>query len=410
MVAYHFPPAAFSSGVHRLVALANALSAQCWDVSVLTVREQLYERTDAAALEAVDPRVRILRSRAYDTRKHLSIKGRYLQTMALPDTLQSWVLFGLIAGLRQIRRQRPAVILSSYPIASSHLLAYCLHRLTGIPWIADFRDPMAQDGYPSNRAQWKSFKWIEERAAKHARLLVFATDGAMNEYRRRYPQVSEERWAVMSNGFDGERYADIVAAPRAADRPTTLLHSGLIYPMERNPEALFKALGRLQQEGFFNSHPLRLTLRATGHDTAYAPMIAAAGIDQIVSLEPPVPYTQALQEMFDADALLLLQGADCNQQIPAKAYEYLRARKPVLALTDPEGDTARLLADNGVAAIASLYDEDAIADALKNFCLKLQQERFVLPDLEAINRYDRRTISAEFVGHLESVLAKESAA
>ena len=41
--------------------------------------------------------------------------------------------------------------------------------------------------------------------------------------------------------------------------------------------------------------------------------------------------------------LLLLQASNCNDQVPAKAYEYLRCHRPVLALTDPAGDTAELL-------------------------------------------------------------------
>jgi hypothetical protein len=80
-----------------------------------------------------------------------------------------------------------------------------------------------------------------------------------------------------------------------------------------------------------------------------------------------VRYREALSEMLRADGLLLLQASNCNEQIPAKLYEYLRARRPVLALTDPGGDTAKALRQGAVDAIARLDDEGAIAQLLLRF-------------------------------------------
>ena len=65
--------------------------------------------------------------------------------------------------------------------------------------------------------------------------------------------------------------------------------------------------------------------------------------------------------------LLLLQGPTCNHQIPAKAYEYLRVGRPILALTSHEGDTAALLQDAGGASITDLMDEDALSRAIPTF-------------------------------------------
>lgn len=413
LVAYHFPPVAFSSGVHRVLALANTMASRNWQISVLTAQPDIYDRVDASSVIEIDARIRVLRAKAFDTRKHLSFKGKYLQWMALPDTLQSWVLFAVLKGLVEIRRKRPALIISTYPIASAHLIGLILHRLTKTPWVADFRDPMAQEGYPANRAQWRSFKWIEEQAARHATRLVFATPGAMAEYRQRYPEVPSERWMVMTNGFEERRYQNIKSPAKAQTiskqgvAPFKLLHSGLIYPHERNPKPLFQAIAQLQQQGFFDEHPLLLVLRATGHEEQYRPLLKALNIEVRVELEPPIPYADALQEMFEVDGLLLLQGSDCNQQIPAKAYEYLRVQKPVLALTDPQGDTARLLNENNMAVIASMYDPQAIAEAIKSYCHRVAQHDFSPPSLEQISRYDRAQISAEFIQSIEQLIKSD---
>jgi hypothetical protein len=88
-------------------------------------------------------------------------------------------------------------------------------------------------------------------------------------------------------------------------------------------------------------------LRATGCDDCLRGLLGQLRIDDIVMLEPRVGYREALAEMLAADGLLVLQAANCNYQVPAKLYEYLRARRPILALTDAAGDTAQTLADAG---------------------------------------------------------------
>jgi hypothetical protein len=71
--------------------------------------------------------------------------------------------------------------------------------------------------------------------------------------------------------------------------------------------------------------------------------------------------------MMRADGLLVMQAANCNEQIPAKVYEYLRSQRPLLGLTDPKGDTADLMARAGVRHIAPLDAPDQIASDAPGF-------------------------------------------
>ena len=68
-----------------------------------------------------------------------------------------------------------------------------------------------------------------------------------------------------------------------------------------------------------------------------------------------------------ADGLLLLQAANCNEQIPAKLYEYMRAGRPILALTDPNGDSATTVRQAGLDTIARLDSIDEIQQLLERF-------------------------------------------
>ena len=96
-------------------------------------------------------------------------------------------------------------------------------------------------------------------------------------------------------------------------------------------------------------------------------LISSGSVADMIELLPHVPYRDALREMACADGLLLIQGSNCNEQVPAKLYEYLRARRPLIALTDSAGDTATVLRATGVDAIARLDSAADIARVLSRF-------------------------------------------
>lgn len=405
MIAYHYPPVQGSSGVHRSLKFSEYLPAHGWDVSVLSVHTRAYEALNPNGETEIPAGVSLTRAFALDTARHLALAGRYWSRLAIPDRWASWLLGGVVSGLAQIRRERPDVLFSTYPIATAHLIAYALHRLTGLPWVADFRDPMAQDGYPADPRRWRAYRRIEGLALRHAARSVFVTPGALAMYRARYPELPAGRLALIGNGYDEATFAGLSApTPTPGPRPLLLLHSGVIYPSERDPGPFFEALAALRRRGQISSERLRVRLRASGHDHLYQARLDALGIADLVELAPAIPYRPALEEMLSADALLLFQAANCNQQIPAKAYEYLRAGRPVLALTDAQGDTADLLRTMGLHSLLPLDDAPAIAAGLPAFLDRLAAGSEAGADPAAAARHSRQARTAELAALLDGVL------
>jgi glycosyltransferase involved in cell wall biosynthesis len=370
MVAFHFPPLAGSSGIQRTLRFVRHLPDFGWEPIVLTADPRAYERTSGDLMQEVPAGVHVERAFALDAARHLSIRGRYPMFVARPDRWISWRFGAVPAGLRLIRRFRPEVIWSTYPIATAHIIGDALHRRSKLPWIADFRDPMAQDGYPEDPRIWRSFKHVEERAIRGSRFSVFTAPGAARMYRERYPDCSD-RIETIENGYDEEDFLGLSTpdVPRASLHPgaLTLLHSGIVYPSERDPSGLFDALAKMVNRGTLTQGALKVRFRASGYDDALRTMARKHRLEDFVELLPPIPYRAALAEMARADGLLILQAANCNQQIPAKLYEYLRAARPILALTDPDGDTAKVLRDAGISSIARLDSPSEIAELLARF-------------------------------------------
>lgn len=367
MIAYHYPPIRGSSGIQRTLKFTKYLPDSGWEPILLSVNTRAYCATCDDQIGEIPPNLVVHRSFALDTSRHLAWKGRYPGLLALPDRWVSWWLSAIPAGLRLIRRYRPDVIWSSYPIATAHLIGLTLHRLTGIPWVADQRDPMTDTDYPPDPRMRLAFRWLENKIMAHCASLVCTTPGAIKLYQRRFPDVDSTRFCLIENGFDEENFTEAQEVQLKKDSRFILLHSGVIYPSERDPSALFAALADLLAKGDIHAGNFLLLLRATGHDDHLRELIRRHAIEAITELAPALPYKAALCEMLAADGLLLLQASNCNEQIPAKLYEYLRAARPVLALTDPAGDTAATLRAAGINTIAQLSSQAEIGEALIAF-------------------------------------------
>ncbi len=397
MVAYHYPPCTGSSGIQRSLTFSRYLPEAGWDPIVLSAHPRAFESSAADQLKDIPPGVPVHRAFALDAKRHLAVGGRYLRFTALPDRWVTWALGAVPAGLRLVRRHRPAAIWTTYPIATAHLIGWWLHRLSGLPWIADFRDSMTEEGFPPDPRQFRAFRKIERRAMESATKLVFTTPGAVRMYQERYPAVPRDRFVVLPNGYDEAPFAEAERdlAPRPAGGPITLVHSGILYPSERDPRQFFDALAALKRTGTVVATSLRIVLRASGHDDVHAPEIRKRGIEDLVALEPQIPYREALREMLTADGLLLFQASNCNHQVPAKVYEYFRARRPIFAMTDAKGDTAAVLRDAGVGAVVPLDDATAIAGGLAAFLARVRGGTAPLVPEHEAERHSRRGRTAE---------------
>ena len=410
MVAFHFPPLAVSSGIQRTLRFVQHLPGLGWEPIVLSAHTRAYERTSADLLGDIPPNVVVERAFALDTARHLSIAGSYPAFLARPDRWLTWRFGAVPGGMRLIRKYRPDVIWSTYPIATAHAIGHALQSASGLPWIADFRDPMAQDGYPENPLTWQSFKRIEERAVTHARFSVFVTPSAARMYRERYPALAD-RIHVIENGYDEESFAGL---PDGSSREplnrgaVTILHSGIVYPSERDPAQLFAALARMVRGGALRPGELKIRFRAAVHDALLRSLAEKNGVETLIELLPPIPYRAALEEMVRSDALLLLQAANCNEQVPAKLYEYLRTGRPIVALTDRRGDTASVLREAGIDAVARLDSPDEIAALLGRCVDDLRQQRARGGDTAYVARASRRERAVSLAALLERASASSA--
>jgi glycosyltransferase involved in cell wall biosynthesis len=391
MVAYHFPPQTGSSGLLRTLKFSRYLPDLGWQPVVVTAHPRAYESIDPRTEGSLPSDLPVIHAFALDTKKHLSFRGAYPDLLALPDRWAAWVLGGVPAGLLAIRKHRADILFTTFPICTAVLIGLILHWLTGKPWVVDLRDSMTEEDYPRDPRMRRVWRWIERRAVRCAARVIFTTPSTRRMYLERYPDLPAEKCLVISNGYDEEDFTALSLRQSAssAEKPLRLLHTGTLYPEERDPRPFFRAVSRLKSEGRIGKDNLQIAFRAPGSENLYRSILDEMDIADIVQLQPHIPYRQSLQECADADALLLFQAANCDHQIPAKAYEYLRVQRPVFALTTQTGDTAALLNETGGSTIVNLASADDIHRELPSFLDAIRAGKHPVADRSRLERYAR---------------------
>lgn len=407
MIAYHFPPQAGSSGLLRSLKYCHYLPEFDWHPAVIAPNPRAYEKIDERSSDSIPKDLPVIRSFALDTKKHMGIGGRYLRYLALPDRWVSWIFGGVAAGLRAVKQHKIDVLYSTFPIMSAAVIGLGLQRLTGLPWVLDLRDPMSQDDYPHDLLVRRVWSIIERACMQRVSRVIFTAEATRRMYLERYPEfLTPEMCILISNGYDEEDFRALHIPPPGpvpAGRPMRLVHSGLIYPVERDPRPMFSAVARMKKMGRLSAEKVQIVFRAPGSEDLYRELLEERDIKDLIVLEPHLPYGEALQECADADGLLLFQAADCDMQIPAKVYEYLRLGKPILALTTHTGDTAALLREVGGGTIVNLASEDEIYEGLSAFVDALRVGTHPLPDENKIRRYTRKAQAGQLAQVLDGL-------
>lgn len=383
---------------------------------MLTVNPRAYPSVATDMLGDIPKGINVYPAFCLDAARHMSIAGRYLDWTALPDRWVSWICGGVATGMRAIRKEKPQLIWSTYPIATGLWVGYLLHRITALPWIVDLRDPLTEvdqrtgNWHPADKRLLSARRAIERRAVEHSSRTVLVTPGSKQIHVERYPHLPDKHWAVIPNGYEEEVFAAVEKQQHSMPRqggPVRLLHSGVLYPTpDRNPIDFFKALAFMKEAGEICENSLTVTLRASGSTEHYGRLIREYGLEGMVHLEPAIPYRDALWEMLCADGLLVFQGYTSNPAVPAKLYEYLRARRPIFAMVDSQGDTAATLRAARAGEIVPLESSSEIAEGLRRFLRQIQEGTAPSAEMSIVRTFAREARAAELATLFDQVVSE----
>ena len=335
------------------------------------------------------------------------LRERALRKFFFPaDEGVLWTLPALKAARRLIARTPMDAVLSTVPYIHAHSIAYGLKKQFGLPWIADYRDPMV--GNPFRRTTGipgMVDRFLDSHFFASADELVCVTDYVRQEWSQRCPEVAS-KCAVISNGYDPE---EPIAPRPIPPRPYRVVaHFGSFYP-GRSPALPLASALRLIQRGLLD--PRRFRFRLVGVIEAGVAAENRELLQQLTSLGclelvPVMPRPQALESMMESDSLMLADTnhAEIGHTVPAKLFEYIRVGRPILALTTKDSPVENILAMSGVrfVTISPEMDEPAIDARIFEF-LQLNTDPADLSE-QFLVEFNGRNQACTLAGLLDKML------
>ncbi|MBN1153248.1 MAG: hypothetical protein JXA58_08550 [Dehalococcoidia bacterium] len=258
-----------------------------------------------------------------------------------------WYCTSVRTGLRLVHRQHPNLIYSSAMPVTSHFVALTLHILTGVRWVAEFRDLWVNPYLKRGRLRDTLELVVEKSVLRLTSGLVAVSEHEAVILRRRHGKPT----ATVLNAFD--------PAPSRGRMPLTagftLTYTGILVG-PRNPHILLEALGQLRDESRLASCDFALSFYGSDSPTLRR-LVLDHGLRDLVGIYPRVSRDESLLLQRESTVLLIVEPTEARalHVYTGKVYEYLDARRPILAI-GPRGGVldqllqethAGVLTDNG---------------------------------------------------------------
>lgn len=405
VIAYYFPPMGLS-GVQRTLKFVKYLPQFGWEPTVLTVSPTGYFAEDNTLLDEVDRhRIAIERVGSLDANSFFRKKGvvkmpserwrkflTYVSDMFfVPDNKLLWRKRAVKAAEALFKLKTFDVIFATAPPFTDFLIGVELQRRWQRPLVLDYRDPWIEypfKYYPTPLHRMMNSR-LERRALRAASKILTTNRRVKELILNRNKFLSYEDIVILPQGYDPQdfRNGSAPAIPRGKMRIT---HAGVFYG-DRTPKYFLAALRKV-----FNDRPeleRRIESRFIGnfHDE-HRQLIASMKLGDSVVVTGYLDHPRCVEQLLASDVLWMMLTND--RQSPGKLYEYLGARKPILACV-PDGFIRQTIAEARAGVAVDPDDVDGIAKAIVQFYEQYEQERLPKPKEDVVSKYNRVDLTKE---------------
>ncbi len=324
----------------------------------------------------------------------LYIRGNFF----IPDPRIMWVRPS-VKFLKSYLKKHPVdAIVSTGPPQSMHLIGLELSKATGLPWLADFRDPWTKIFY------FKHLELTPRSEAKHQALEKKVVDGATRVIavspmvKKDFEAITSTPVELITNGFDEEDFND----PFEADEYFNITHTGL-FASDGDPEILWKVLAAKCQEDKEFRKLLRIRLVGKT-DQEIVNSIETAGLGPNLVNLGYQSHEVAVREQRNASVLILplRKEPEYEAVLPGKLFEYLASRRPILGIGQTDGAMAQVVRNTGSGIVYDWNEEQKIRRWV-DFSWEEFKNHELLDNATDISMYSRRRLTKRLVSLLEEI-------
>lgn len=434
IITYYWPPSG-GSGVQRWVKFAKYLPKEGWQPVIYTPENPELTTIDKTLAAEIPPEAEIVKTHIfepYGIYRKLMGKGSSTDLKALtsagsdgnevnpvnggkkswkqklslyirgnffiPDPRIMWVRPS-VKFLKSYLKKHPVdAIVSTGPPQSMHLIGLELSKATGLPWLADFRDPWTKIFY------FKHLELTPRSEAKHQALEKKVVDGATRVIavspmvKKDFEAITSTPVELITNGFDEEDFND----PFEADEYFNITHTGL-FASDGDPEILWKVLAAKCQEDKEFRKLLRIRLVGKT-DQEIVNSIEAAGLGPNLVNLGYQSHEVAVREQRNASVLILplRKEPEYEAVLPGKLFEYLASRRPILGIGQTDGAMAQVVRNTGSGIVYDWNEEQKIRRWV-DFSWEEFKNHELLDNATDISMYSRRRLTKRLASLLEEI-------
>ena len=298
------------------------------------------------------------------------------------------------AALDALRDEHFDVVFSTFGQQENIAAGQYAAKLFGCKWIQDFRDPLARRPF-NTRRQYRYLKRIQDDAIKKADGMTTVSEGFRRELLDKLETSTPN--ITLYNGYEPtqqEAGKDLVEPGLF-----TFCYTGILYEFS-DFTPLLLALKKLAADGSVDL--TKIKLHYAGRDFEQLLEIARKlNMEGILDNHGYVSRAEAARLQSSADLFLVLSWNRHDSQgvLPAKIYEGIRAKKPILSLVSGNLSGSELSILNDRFDYGFCYEEAQGENCFAEMCKFLENaynekmtcgkvQYQIAPDFEAHFRYD----------------------
>ena len=425
IISYYWPPSG-GAGVQRWLKFVKYLRAFNWEPVIYTPENPEFPAIDESLFNDIPEGIEIVRTpiwEPYSFYKKLIGAGKNERINAgflsekkrpglaekfsiwlrgnffIPDARKFWIKPSVRFLVKYLAEHPVDAIVSTGPPHSMHMIALGVKMKTGIPWLADFRDPWTNiDLYQELMlTAWadKKHHHQELNVLKQADEVVVISRSMKSDFLKIY----NRNYTVITNGFDAADMADLEVTP---DHKFSIAHIGTMVKT-RNPEALWQALSNevaINQELAEN-----LEIKLVGSvDYSVSDSIEKAGLTKYVNKISYLPHNEVIKIQQQSQVLLLLINDTPNSKVilPGKFFEYMASRRPILCIGPADGDAAQVIAETNSGYVVNKDDVANMQQTIKQLFTRYKTGNTKM-ESKAIERFSRQQLTADLADRLNNI-------
>ena len=434
IISYYWPPTG-GSGVQRWVKFAKYLPAEGWQPVIYTPENPEQLAVDASLEAEVPAEAEVIRRRIvepYEMYKKLLRKSghskeavevnpvnaqnkSFLQKVAMwirgnffrPDPRCLWIRPS-VKFLKEYLKEHPVdLIVSTGPPQSMHLIGRLLAKETGLPWIADFRDPWTKIFYfkhlQMTHATVKWHKKMEKKVLDDATVVVAVSPLVQQEFQA----MTQTPVELITNGFDE---CDFTAtknteANGGPDREFVITHTGL-FAADGNPTVLWDVLAEKcsKDESFKKLMKIKLVGKT---DEQILKSIEDAGLSENLEDMGYQPHAVAVEQQRKASLLILplRKEPEYKAVLPGKLFEYLASWRPVLGIGQTDGAMSMIL-NNTKTGFVLNWDDKMSIEKYIDICWKDHLNGRLSVEDADISQFTRRNLTRRMAQLFDKLIEK----